>query len=73
MREGQTEKRVPEMVFDCAFLGADGEPETVALLVIRDRRTTVLFARVVPREKVSHTIMARNDCSRMSPSLGISR
>lgn len=49
-REGQQGKRVSELVLDYAFPGAEGERETVAVLVIRDRRAQMLFAHVVPRK-----------------------
>lgn len=41
---GQGEQRIPEIVFDYAFLGAEGRQDTVAVLVIRVRRTQMLFA-----------------------------
>lgn len=45
-KEGQNEKRIPEAVFDYAFLGAEGERETVTVLVTRDTSTHMLFAHV---------------------------
>lgn len=53
-KEGQDEKRVPELVFDYAFLGAEGERDTVTVSVFRDRRTHKLFAHVVPRKVLAH-------------------
>lgn len=45
---------MPEIIFDYALLGAEGERESVAVLVIRDRRTQMLFAHVVPRKGLAH-------------------
>ena len=44
------EKEVPEIVFDYAFMGAKGDSETQAILVIKDRRTRMYFSHVVPRK-----------------------
>lgn len=51
---GQEVKRVPEIVFDSTLLVAEGERETLAVLVIRDRRTGMLFAHVAPRKGFAH-------------------
>lgn len=48
------EKRIPKLVFDYAFLVAEGERETVAVLVIRNRRTNMLFGHAVPRKGMAH-------------------
>lgn len=43
---------MPDIVLDYAFLGGGGggERDTVVVLVIRDRRTQMLFANAVPRK-----------------------
>lgn len=53
-RAGQRDKRVPDGVFDYAFLGAEGERELVAVLVMRGRCAQVLFANVVPCKGLAH-------------------
>ena len=47
--EGQVDKEVPEIVFDCCFLGSQGE-DTVAIQVTRDRQTRMIFAHVAPKK-----------------------
>ena len=49
-QRGPGEKEVPEIVFDYCFMGARGEEETQAILVIKDRRTRMYFSHVVPRK-----------------------
>lgn len=53
-KEGQGEKRVPEVVVDYASLAAEGETESLAVLVIRDRRMQMLFAHMVPKKGLAH-------------------
>ena len=43
-------KGVPQVVFDYAFMSAEGDEETVAIQVARDRRTRMIFAHLVPRK-----------------------
>jgi hypothetical protein len=52
--DGQDEKSIPEIVFDYGFLGGEGDDETVAVQIAKDRRTRMLFAHVVPRKGFSH-------------------
>ena len=49
-RRGPEEKEVPEVVFDYGFMGARGDDDTQAILVIKDRRTRMHFSHVVPRK-----------------------
>ena len=49
-QRGPEQKDVPEVVFDYGFMGARGEEETQAILVIKDRRTRMYFSHVVPRK-----------------------
>lgn len=51
---GQEENGIPEIVFDYAFLGVDGERAMVAVFSIHDRRAGLLFAHVVPRSGLAH-------------------
>lgn len=60
-------------MFDYAYLGAEGERETVAVLVIRDRRPHMLFAHVAPHKGLAHTNMEPKVCSRTSKSWDIMR
>ena len=53
-QEDSGEKRIPEVVFDYAFMGAEGEDETMAIQIARDRRTKMVFAHVVPRKGMTH-------------------
>ena len=54
-RQGDgSEKQVPEVCFDYGFLGTEGEEETAAVQVMRDRRSKAIFAHVVPRKGLSH-------------------
>jgi len=46
-------ERLPDMVFDYGFMGAEGE-ETTAVQVARDRRTRILLAHVVPKKGFTH-------------------
>ena len=46
---------VPEVVFDYGFMGAEGEEDTIAIQVAKDRRSRAVFAHVVPRKGVTHT------------------
>lgn len=39
----------PEIVVDYPFLGSEHGENTITVLVARDGRTQMLFARVVPR------------------------
>lgn len=50
----EREKRVPEAVSDDISLGVEGRRETVAVLVIRGRRISTVFARVVPMMWLAH-------------------
>ena len=52
-QEVEEEKRLPEIVFDYGFMGAEGE-DTIAIQVARDRRTRMLFAHVVPKKGFTH-------------------
>ena len=47
-------KGVPEIVFDYAFMGSSDEDENLAILVVQDRRTRLVFSHVVPRKGVAH-------------------
>lgn len=47
-------KRMLEIAFVCAFMGAGCEKEMVAVLVIRDRRAQMRFAHAVPRKWFAH-------------------
>ena len=47
-------KGVPEIVFDNAFIGSSDEDENLAILVVKDRRTRLMFSHVVPRKGVVH-------------------
>ena len=58
------EKGLPEEVFDCCFLGAEGEEETVVTQVAKDRRTRTIFAHMVPKEGASSELMPRLRTSR---------
>ena len=53
-RRDQSEKGLPEVVFDHCFLGAEGEEETVAIQVAKDRRTRMIFAHMVPKKGITH-------------------
>ena len=53
-RRDQSEKGLPEVVFDYCFLGAEGEEETVAIQVAKDRRTRMIFAHMVPKKGKTH-------------------
>ena len=53
-QERQSEKQIPEIVFDYGFLGGKDDEETLAVQVARDRRTQMLFAHVVPRKGMIH-------------------
>ena len=48
------DKGIPEVVFDYCFLGAEGEEETTAIQVAKDRRTRMIFAHMVPRKGLTH-------------------
>ena len=52
-KQEDSEKGVPEISFDYAFLAAEGE-ETIAIQVARDRRTRMIFAHVVPKKGFTH-------------------
>lgn len=45
---------MPEMVFDYAFLGSEGERLAIPVLVARDRRTHMIFAHIVPSNGLAH-------------------
>ena len=47
-------KGVPEIVFDYAFMGSSDEDENLAILVVKDRRTRLVFSHAVPRKGVVH-------------------
>ena len=47
-------KGIPQIVFDYMFMGAEGDQETLAIQVARDRRSRMIFAHVVPRKGMSH-------------------
>lgn len=51
-------KRVPEVVFDYAFLGSEVDGSTILLMVARDRRKLMIFAHVCVAERV----VARTRC-----------
>lgn len=51
---GWGQKRTPELVFSYAFLGSEGETDMIAVLVLRDPHTLVIFALVVPRQGLAH-------------------
>ena len=53
-QERQSEKQIPEIVFDYGFLGGKDDEQTLAVQVARDRRTQMLFAHVVPRKGMVH-------------------
>lgn len=50
----QDDKGIPEVVFDYCFMGTEGEEETVAIQVERDRRSKAIFAHGVPRKGMTH-------------------
>ena len=50
----ECEKGLPEVVFDCCFLGAEGEEDTVAIQVAKDRRTRMIFAHMLPKKGITH-------------------
>ena len=52
-QEDEDEKRLPEVVFDYGFMGAEGE-ETIAIQVARDRGTRLVFAHMVPKKGFTH-------------------
>ena len=45
---------VPEIAFDHAFIRSSDEDENLAILVVKDRRTRLVFSHVVPRKGVVH-------------------
>ena len=47
-------KDIPQMFFDYCFLKTEGEEETIAIQVARDRRSCMLFAHMVPRKGLVH-------------------
>ena len=47
--ESDEYKGVPQIVFDYAFMAAEGEEETVAIQVAKDRRSRMIFAHMVPK------------------------
>ena len=55
-RQGEEEEKkgVPQIVFDYGFMGSDGDEETMAIQVAKDRRSRMIFAHVVPRKGMSH-------------------
>lgn len=62
---------VPDIVLDYAFLGAEGEKELVAVLVI-NRPAHMLVAHLLPRKGLAH----ENGLARVSPGsseVGVSR
>lgn len=50
----QGDKRVPQSVVVDTLLGAEGEHETVVVLVGRGRSANVMFAHVVPQKGFAH-------------------
>ena len=58
-QQGPMEKQVPEVVFDYCFMNCEGEEESVAIQVARDRRTRAVFAHVVPRKGMTHEYGAK--------------
>ena len=42
-------RSVPEIVFDCASMGSSDEAENLAILVVKDRWTRLVFSHVYPR------------------------
>ena len=53
-KRDQSNKEIPEVVFDYCFMGAEGEEESVAIQVALDRRSRMYFAHVVPRKGKTH-------------------
>ena len=49
-QQDQSEKKIPEIVFDYVFLATADDEETIPIQVARDRRTQMIFAHVVPRK-----------------------
>ena len=43
-----------KIVLDYAFMGSSDEDENLAILVVKGRRTRMVFSRVVPRKGVVH-------------------
>ena len=43
-----------KIVFDFTFMGSSDEDENLAILVVKDGRTRMVFSRVVPRKGVFH-------------------
>lgn len=52
--EGQVEQKVQDIVFEYAYLGAQGERQSVAVLVVWVRRTQMLLAHIALRKRLVH-------------------
>ena len=48
--ESDENKGVPQVVFDYCFMAGEGDEETVAIQVAKDRRTRMIFSHMVPRK-----------------------
>ena len=52
--ESVESKSIPQIVFDYGFLKTEGEEQTIAIQVAKDRRSRTIFAHMVPRKGLTH-------------------
>ena len=54
-----SERRVPQVVIDYAFMGQEGDESTMPILVVKDCRTRRIFCHSVPCKGIAHEYPVR--------------